>query len=854
MSNLGNINSFGSITSAHWQDVREKFEEDLNNGTDYIDKNTNGYLESDELINFLNTLDLSDSEKLFLKNTNTDTFFSSVAKSSQADDNLIDIEELELQEKKMKLQEEVNSFIIDKSKSGIFSGKNSSFIIAVRDYLKTSLDDYVKSHMDSLDDIDKFKTELEAKYNEIIEDYFPTTKEGKQRAKSAAIDEVMKSIPKEYRAKAYEILSEKADEFIETYDGSDMLKDALAEHLKAFLKETDATKVKDEKTAWTNAVAEAGAFVDEADLETLKDKAIEVLQNIINKDVEITFNGKTFDTGNIDEVATEVSSFEDGEKLKTEMDKALKSISAKNVITKLKEEVANEQKEKDNKTKETISETVNNVLDYFIKDYKDNQDIDLSEDKTKTQALGEAIHKAAKEWAADNPPVDIKAEDGTITTDFTTFENNLTAHLIDLFSTKESELINGDKDVEAWNEAVKDYHEDNYTDEDEFATLKDKAIAYIKALVKAEVEIEIGDKVYTDLKDSDIEKLVKGFKTAAELVEAIESINITNLTKVDKILGKKQYKKVQEGCTTLKDCISEIKTTYLDSICVDDTVPDSHGNYDKDPNLDTQIKNGEMNTTFGIDNDGKIVFANAKTQRYFDRLKDQLKISLKDRALDAFKSIENSYDMLFQSAWIMAYSEYNSGNNNNIKDFVSCVFDKFTKILEAISKNSELLDLYTSRTAYANTAVTDGVTHYNTNTTYGDGTTGDERVKYSNPLTYLDGTIHITSIDDGDYQKCMESLLENIQATEPYSKLPSDKVVSVFRKAQADALKTLGNNILDLPYGTSENSQRVEDGDNKNWKGFDRNRDGDHWYIDMDQLVQITLYYFDKYILNEFAQ
>ena len=74
-------------------------------------------------------------------------------------------------------------------------------------------------------------------------------------------------------------------------------------------------------------------------------------------------------------------------------------------------------------------------------------------------------------------------------------------------------------------------------------------------------------------------------------------------------------------------------------------------------------------------------------------------------------------------------------------------------------------------------------------------------------------------------------------------------MTSVFRKAQKQALTVLQDNTYDCPYGTGNNDGRVEDFQ-KDWSGRN-NRRKDNFRIDMDQIVQITLYYFDKLLMKE---
>ena len=93
----------------------------------------------------------------------------------------------------------------------------------------------------------------------------------------------------------------------------------------------------------------------------------------------------------------------------------------------------------------------------------------------------------------------------------------------------------------------------------------------------------------------------------------------------------------------------------------------------------------------------------------------------------------------------------------------------------------------------------------------------------------------------------MTPLLERL--INKYPSLSKDTVTQVFRNAQKKALEALQSNKCDCPYGTGNNSGRVEDS-RKDWSGKD-NRKKDDYKIHMDQLVQMTLYYFDKLIYVE---
>ena len=119
--------------------------------------------------------------------------------------------------------------------------------------------------------------------------------------------------------------------------------------------------------------------------------------------------------------------------------------------------------------------------------------------------------------------------------------------------------------------------------------------------------------------------------------------------------------------------------------------------------------------------------------------------------------------------------------------------------------------------------------------------------------TDANGTVHIANAtDDIDYQATMTELLKKLKKTSPYSELDPSIVTSVFQDAQKKAIEVLQGNVYDCPYGTGNNSGRVED-TVREWGGKD-NRKGDDSVIHMDQLVQITLYFFDKLLYSKLAE
>lgn len=257
--------------------------------------------------------------------------------------------------------------------------------------------------------------------------------------------------------------------------------------------------------------------------------------------------------------------------------------------------------------------------------------------------------------------------------------------------------------------------------------------------------------------------------------------------------------------------------------------------------------NGNIHTEFGMDSSGNIVFQDTNTTKVYNTILGKLKTKISRFAPDGLQKLggETVLKKLLQAAWITTYNDFSSSQSNNLALFVNKVMSNLDKMLEKLQTQPELLSTFTKRTSYADNSVTKDVKHYNTKTTHGN----DERINYAgNVTTYTDGMVHISNDnDDDDYQTTMAGVLKNLITK--YSSIDEKIITSVFRNAQKQALATLQNNTFDCPYGTGNNSGRVEDSQ-KDWGGKD-NRKKDKSYIDMDQLVQITLYYFDKLLMKE---
>ena len=221
----------------------------------------------------------------------------------------------------------------------------------------------------------------------------------------------------------------------------------------------------------------------------------------------------------------------------------------------------------------------------------------------------------------------------------------------------------------------------------------------------------------------------------------------------------------------------------------------------------------------------------------------------------------------------MTYNDYDSSTSHTTIAFLEDVMKNLKDILEILNTNPEYLSVYTSHTAYANSSLTSNLTYY--------GTTDDDG--HDSIWIYQGaGTIssdgHVAwddTTDAEEYYLEMVQLLTNILNTSPYKDIDSKVITDVFRKAQAEALKTCQQKFkYDCPYGTTgsvdlifqsitvlNSTVQMVDGavnpsmvapENQNWAGDSRGVDNSR--ISPQALVELTLYYFDKLLYAELVK
>lgn len=115
-------------------------------------------------------------------------------------------------------------------------------------------------------------------------------------------------------------------------------------------------------------------------------------------------------------------------------------------------------------------------------------------------------------------------------------------------------------------------------------------------------------------------------------------------------------------------------------------------------------------------------------------------------------------EKLLQAAWIDTYNSFNSSQSNDTKYFLNKVVTNMKTILNKISANPDLLEIYTGKANYADRSLTNGLKNYSNSTV----------IIYSSPTVFADGSIHIDDNNsDKIFQQTMTELLSKLKAKYP---------------------------------------------------------------------------------------
>lgn len=247
-------------------------------------------------------------------------------------------------------------------------------------------------------------------------------------------------------------------------------------------------------------------------------------------------------------------------------------------------------------------------------------------------------------------------------------------------------------------------------------------------------------------------------------------------------------------------------------------------------NIDIQqilenLDSSTIHTEFAIVGDGRLVFENEKAQNAYSFIAIEFEGCLRSAGLYELLGANNAdiIDSLVRTAWISTYNEFNSSQKNDTESFIRAVVNNLNKILDKLASNPEYLEVFTKNPAYGDEDLNEQLYKY-----YGDG-----------KLNYKNNQL----ASNANYNTTMDAALNLL--IQRYPTIDSAVITDIFAKAKQEAIYICNNDIKDCPYGTGKGSAYISDG-SVNWKKNNDSRDGDGYKIEMEQLVQLTLYCFDK--------
>ena len=296
----------------------------------------------------------------------------------------------------------------------------------------------------------------------------------------------------------------------------------------------------------------------------------------------------------------------------------------------------------------------------------------------------------------------------------------------------------------------------------------------------------------------------------------------------------------------------------------------------KDSYINFSSTYSKINPEFGIDKDGNIMFQYSAeamkvfngmttgsqygTQNYIydseglikvknynctqtvgyiwnvaEKLYNALKNDIKDYINASVPKLAKYSDSILQAAWIMTYNSFTSGEEHDSKEFVDKVLRNTASILNKVKNNESLIGLLTTHTALRDTSLLSGT--YSADGKYTD-------IEY--------GTDSFTSTTYYKYE--CNTILKNLKAK--YTMVDEATIEKVWKKASEDAIKAMKDNTADMPCGCATGSGVYDDvsgfkGTNVLTGLNNASRAGDSGYANLATVMEVSLYYFDKYIYNE---
>lgn len=316
---LDGLNVFGSLTINGKKLTFEDF-----------DTNNDGKISAEEF-------------DALLKKEECDTLELSTIDTNK--DNIITEEEFADFEQKIQIQEALNELQGTIAKD--FTGANAQYASQCMAELRDFATDFVANYSGTGDMVADFKAALPAKYEEIKNNILNNTPEAlakkaeneKKEIKSRVLDNYVN----EYIANAQNADSEMsadlaksiaialgkkletlANEFIKTYTGVNLETDLKA-YLDNVMNQSPAEKMESAINAYRESFGNLGVYIDENDLETLKNAAKEFLLQALNNGITFKLNGRTLSSET--QIDALLKGYTDGEELNNAIESLINSIS-----------------------------------------------------------------------------------------------------------------------------------------------------------------------------------------------------------------------------------------------------------------------------------------------------------------------------------------------------------------------------------------------------------------------------------------------------------------------------------------------------------------------------------------------
>ena len=380
---------FGSLTTQSGQQI--KFED--------FDKDKDGVITEDEYNAALKEYGL-DSVELSKVDNNQDKQLSN--------------EEFQMWEQKIKMEEALQPYLTKVTTD--FTGKNSKYAADMTAKLRDLIDKFAEEYMESGKNISNlakdFEADLPSRYETIKQEILNNTPEA---VTSRVIDEMLeKQSPKTRRGlfnkglsdaaqakfdqKLGKLLEAEANAFIKSYKGDNLEAD-LEKHLEEYMNGTDAKRLADAVKTYQSAVSGYGSYIDANELTQIKEDAIKLMQDALDKGVKVTIGGYNYTS--LSAITNKINSYTDGQQLLDDVQAFIDGLSTKSLVEQLAAEAASEaQAEADAKFASIPGSSYQvdaNEINYGgIPGYYENGEWEVK-GKRSQEALRDELHNKIKE-------------------------------------------------------------------------------------------------------------------------------------------------------------------------------------------------------------------------------------------------------------------------------------------------------------------------------------------------------------------------------------------------------------------------------------------------------------------------